>query len=104
MSRPRSHVYSTLSKGPPGGVNLRSAVRSVRALLLLRQGTGPTTSQPPSYYARTASGARSGREVPFADRGFTVNADVFYVKWHNIQQLIVLSCGYPYNTKWAIQN
>ncbi len=39
-----------------------------------------------------------GEKARFADRRFTVNADVFYVKWHNIQQLIVLSCGYPYNT------
>jgi len=39
-----------------------------------------------------------GEKAKFNDRRFTVNADVFYVKWHNIQQLIVLSCGYPYNT------
>ncbi len=39
-----------------------------------------------------------GEKARFDDRRFTVNADVFYVKWHNIQQLIVLSCGYPYNT------
>ena len=39
-----------------------------------------------------------GEKTRFDDRRFTVNADVFYVKWHNIQQLIVLSCGYPYNT------
>ena len=39
-----------------------------------------------------------GEKAKFNDRRFTVNADVFYVKWHDIQQLIVLSCGYPYNT------
>ncbi|HEX3848496.1 MAG TPA: TonB-dependent receptor, partial [Steroidobacteraceae bacterium] len=29
---------------------------------------------------------------------FTLDADIYYVKWKNIQQVIDLSCGYPYST------
>ena len=32
------------------------------------------------------------------DRRFTVNADVYYIKWTDIQQVLSLSCGYPYDT------
>ncbi len=39
-----------------------------------------------------------GEKARFADRRFTVNADVYYIKWNNIQQLIELTCGYPYDT------
>ena len=31
-------------------------------------------------------------------RRFTVNADVYYIEWKNIQQVLSLTCGYPYNT------
>jgi outer membrane receptor protein involved in Fe transport len=56
------------------------------------------TSQPAYYSPDDIWSIEVGEKSRFADRRFTVNADVFYVKWHNIQQLIVLTCGYPYNT------
>jgi iron complex outermembrane receptor protein len=96
-------LYSTISKGSrPGGVNLPIPLVpfSQGAFYYCGPGTGPSylTSQPSYYAPDSIWSIEAGEKARFADRRFTVNADVFYVKWHNIQQLIVLSCGYPYNT------
>jgi iron complex outermembrane receptor protein len=96
-------VYSTLSKGSrPGGVNLPIPLTpfSQGAFYYCGPGTGPSylVNQPAYYSPDDLWSIELGEKAKFNDRRFTVNADVFYVKWHNIQQLIVLSCGYPYNT------
>jgi iron complex outermembrane recepter protein len=96
-------AYSTLSKGSrPGGVNLPIPLIPFTqgAFYYCGPGTGPSylTSQPSYYAPDDIWSLELGEKSRFADRRFTVNADVFYVKWHNIQQLVVLSCGYPYNT------
>ena len=96
-------LYGTISKGSrPGGVNLPIPLVpfSQGAFYYCGPGTGPSylTSQPAYYAPDDIWSAEMGEKARFADRRFTVNADVFYVKWHNIQQLVVLSCGYPYNT------
>ncbi|MGB6308406.1 MAG: TonB-dependent receptor [Steroidobacteraceae bacterium] len=96
-------LYSTLSKGSrPGGVNLPIPLVPFNqgAFYYCGQGTGPSylTAQPSYYAPDDIWSLEVGEKSRFDDRRFTVNADVFYVKWHNIQQLIVLSCGYPYNT------
>ena len=96
-------LYSTVSKGSrPGGVNLPIPLVpfSQGAFYYCGPGTGPSylTSQPAYYAPDDIWSVEMGEKARFDDRRFTVNADVFYVKWHNIQQLVVLSCGYPYNT------
>jgi outer membrane receptor protein involved in Fe transport len=96
-------VYSTIAKGSrPGGVNLPIPLVpfSQGAFYYCGPGTGPSyLNTQPSYYAPDDIwSVEVGEKARLADRRFTVNADVFYVKWHNIQQLVVLSCGYPYNT------
>jgi outer membrane receptor protein involved in Fe transport len=96
-------VYSTLSKGSrPGGVNLPIPLTpfSEGSFYYCGPGTGPSylTAQPAYYAPDSLWSFEVGEKAKFNDRRFTVNADVFYVKWHDIQQLIVLSCGYPYNT------
>jgi outer membrane receptor protein involved in Fe transport len=100
-------VYSTLSKGSrPGGVNLPIPLSDTSYYYCgpvdaaHPGGSGPSylTSQPAYYSPDDLWSFEVGEKAHFDDRRFTVNADVFYVKWHNIQQLIVLSCGYPYNT------
>ena len=96
-------LYSTVSKGSrPGGVNLPIPLVpfSQGAFYYCGPGTGPSylTSQPSYYAPDDIWSVEMGEKARFDDRRFTVNADVFYVKWHNIQQLVVLSCGYPYNT------
>jgi outer membrane receptor protein involved in Fe transport len=102
-------LYSTLSKGSrPGGVNLPIPLSPSSFYYcggpapgtIYAAGSGPSylTSQPSYYAPDDIWSLEFGEKAKLAERRFTVNADVFYVKWHNIQQLIVLSCGYPYNT------
>ncbi len=102
-------LYSTLSKGSrPGGVNLPIPLSPSSFYYcggpapgtIYSGGSGPSylTSQPSYYAPDDIWSLEFGEKAKLDDRRFTVNADVFYVKWHNIQQLIVLSCGYPYNT------
>src|ERR1035441_2538109 len=98
-----SSARRTGSKGSrPGGVNLPIPLTpfSQGAFYYCGPGTGPSylTQQPAYYSPDDIWSLEFGEKAKFNDRRFTVNADVFYVKWHNIQQLIVLSCGYPYNT------
>ncbi|HEX4151577.1 MAG TPA: TonB-dependent receptor [Steroidobacteraceae bacterium] len=93
-------LYSTVSKGSrPGGVNLPIPLNP-SGFYYCGPGTGASylTSQPAYYAPDDIWSGEVGEKAKFADRRFTLNADIFYVKWHNIQQLIVLSCGYPYNT------
>jgi outer membrane receptor protein involved in Fe transport len=37
-----------------------------------------------------------GTKTSWLDRRLTVNAAGFYIKWNNIQQEILLSCGFQY--------
>ena len=102
-------LYSTLAKGSrPGGVNLPIPLSPSSFYYcggpapgtIYSAGSGPSylTNQPSYYAPDDIWSLEFGEKAKLDDRRFTVNADVFYVKWHNIQQLIVLSCGYPYNT------
>src|SRR3984885_9006809 len=102
-------LYSTVSKGSrPGGVNLPIPLNPSGFYYcggpapgtIYAGGSGPSylTSQPAYYSPDDIWSVEMGEKSRFADRRFTINADVFYVKWPNIQQLVVLSCGYPYNT------
>jgi iron complex outermembrane receptor protein len=96
------NVYGTIAKGSrPGGVNLPiPLIPPPNAFYYCGPGTGPSylTAQPAYYGPDNIWSAELGEKAKFADRRFTVNADVYYVKWTDIQQLVVLSCGYPYNT------
>jgi iron complex outermembrane recepter protein len=38
-----------------------------------------------------------GEKARFDDQRFTVNSDVYYIKWTDIQQVVSLTCGYPAN-------
>jgi outer membrane receptor protein involved in Fe transport len=93
-------LYSTVSKGSrPGGVNLPIPLNPAGFYYCgPSSGASYLTSQPAYYAPDDIWSIELGEKAKLDDRRFTINADVFYVKWHNIQQLIVLSCGYPYNT------
>jgi outer membrane receptor protein involved in Fe transport len=57
-----------------------------------------TVSSQPNYSPDSVWSVEVGEKAKFADRRITVNADVYYIKWTNIQQVLSLTCGYPYNT------
>ena len=109
-------LYGTAAKGSrPGGVNLPIPIPSIQQLennsgayncnLPLANQLDPTLPIPPGAYVakQPAYGPDSvwsyelGEKVRFDDRRIVVNADVYYIKWTNIQQVVSLTCGYPAN-------
>jgi iron complex outermembrane receptor protein len=103
-------VYGTIAKGSrPGGFNLPIPLPTTQELAANPAAyncglplTGPpppvyVTSQP-NYTPDSVWSMELGEKAKFDDRRFTVNADVYYIKWSHIQQVLSLSCGYPYDT------
>ena len=107
-------VYGTISKGSrPGGVNLPIPIPTVQQLqanpaayncnLPLANQLDPTLAVPngayvakqPSYGPDSVWSYELGEKSRFDDRRFTFDADVYYIKWSKIQQVVSLTCGYP---------
>jgi outer membrane receptor protein involved in Fe transport len=107
-------IYGTVAKGSrPGGVNLPIPIPTVQQLeanagayncnLPLANQLDPTLPVPPGAYVakQPTFGPDSvwsyelGEKARFADRRITINADVYYIKWTDIQQVVSLTCGYP---------
>ncbi len=112
-------LYSTLAKGSrPGGVNLPIPLPTIQQLVAnngayncglplanqqdpnLPIPTGLTyVTKQPSYFGPDAVWSfEIGEKSRFDDRRFTLNADIYYIKWQDIQQVLSLSCGYPYTS------
>jgi iron complex outermembrane receptor protein len=107
-------VYGTVSKGSrPGGVNLPIPIPSIQQLqanpnayncnLPLANQLDPTLPVPagayvakqPSFGPDSVWSYELGEKARFDDRRFTFDADVYYIKWSKIQQVVSLTCGYP---------
>lgn len=86
-------VYTTASKGfRPGGL-----VPSVPAALCATQlPAGVTIDQTRQYKSDSLWNYELGMKSGWFDHRLTFNADAFYVDWKNIQQLILLGCGFQY--------
>jgi outer membrane receptor protein involved in Fe transport len=97
-------VYGTIAKGSrPGGFNLPIPLPSPAVLAVnpfaYNCGAGPVSvSSQPNFSPDSVWSFEVGEKAKFADRRITVNADIYYIKWTNIQQVLSLTCGYPYNT------
>jgi outer membrane receptor protein involved in Fe transport len=93
-------LYGTVAKGArPGGVNIPIPL-SRSSYYYCGPGSGPSyLNAQQSYYGPDNTWSfELGEKSRFADRRITVNADVFYVKWMDIQQEFILTCGYSFNT------
>ncbi len=109
-------AYATIAKGSrPGGVNLPIPIPTVAQLQAnpaayncnvplanqldpsLPVAPGAYVSKQPEYGPDSVWSYELGEKWRFADRRFTVNADFYYIKWTNIQQVVSLTCGYPAN-------
>jgi len=106
--------YGTIAKGSrPGGVNLPIPIPTLPELeanpaayncnVPLANQLNPSLPVPPgSYVAKQPTfGPDSvwsyelGEKWRFDDQRFTINGDIYYIKWTDIQQVVSLSCGYP---------
>jgi outer membrane receptor protein involved in Fe transport len=97
-------VYGTIAKGSrPGGFNLPIPLPTPAVLKVndnaYNCGVGQVSvSAQPNFTPDSVWSLELGEKARFADRRITVNADVYYIKWTDIQQVLSLTCGYPYNT------
>lgn len=101
---PDLNLYGTIAKGSrPGGFNLPIPLPSPQVLAVnpyaynCAVGAVTVTAQP-NFSPDSVWSFEVGEKAKFDDRRFTINADVYYIQWTNIQQVLSLSCGYPYNT------
>jgi len=97
-------VYATVAKGSrPGGVNLPIPLPSAAVLAInpnaINCAAGPVSvNSQPSYTPDYVYSYEIGEKARFNDRRFTVNSDIYYIKWTHIQQVLDLTCVYPYDT------
>jgi outer membrane receptor protein involved in Fe transport len=86
-------VYTTAAKGfRPGGL-----VPSVPAALCASQlPTGVTVDQTRQFKSDSLWNYELGIKSAWFDHRLTLDAAAFYVDWKNIQQLILLGCGFQY--------
>jgi len=110
-------VYGTIAKGSrPGGANLPIPIPTIQQLEAnpsayncnvplanqlnpsLPVPAGAYLSQQPTFGPDYVWSYELGEKARFADQRFVVNADYYYITWKSIQQVVSLTCGYPYNT------
>jgi outer membrane receptor protein involved in Fe transport len=87
-------TYVTAAKGfRPGGVNLPLPLAGpnscVPALTSLHLSEATLTYTPDSVWSYEL-----GEKAKLRDGTVTVNSDVYYIKWNQIQQTLPLPCGY----------
>ena len=90
---PDAMVYTMIAKGfRPGGL-----VPSVPAALCAGQlPTGVTVDETRSFKSDSLWNYELGTKTSWLDNRVTFNAAGFYIKWKNIQQNILLGCGFQY--------
>lgn len=85
------NTYATVSKGfRPGGANLYVPPSNLPPYC--------NAQAAPSFGPDSVWNYEVGEKTRFFDRRLTINGDFYYIKWDNIQQALLLSCGYQYQT------
>jgi outer membrane receptor protein involved in Fe transport len=93
-------IYGTVAKGArPGGVNIPIPL-STSSYYYCGPGSGSSylTAQQSYFHPDSTWSFELGEKARFADRRITLNADIYYVKWIDIQQEFTLTCGYSFYT------
>jgi outer membrane receptor protein involved in Fe transport len=96
--------YGTIAKGSrPGGFNLpiplpTQAVLDINPNAYNCAAGAVTVQSQPNFTPDSVLSYEIGEKAKFDDRRITINADVYYIQWSHIQQVLSLTCGYPYNT------
>ncbi len=99
---PDKMIYANAAKGfRPGGlvpiVPQGQAGTATDCVAALNQvDPGITLAQTRSFRSDSLWNYELGAKTAWLDRRLTVNAAAFYIKWNNIQQEILLSCGFQF--------
>jgi iron complex outermembrane recepter protein len=90
---PDEMVYTMVAKGfRPGGL-----VPSVPAALCASElPAGVTVGETRQFHSDSLWNYELGSKNAWFNRRLTLNADVFYIDWKDIQQWILLACGFQY--------
>jgi outer membrane receptor protein involved in Fe transport len=89
-------AYATVAKGfRPGGGNQYVPVSGGASCLSQLEAFGKT-SAPETYNPDTVWSYELGEKARLWDDRLSINADVFYEQWKNIQLQVPLSCGFFY--------
>jgi len=90
---PNNSVFATVQEGfRMGGANA-----SLPNACFNSNASSGVTPEPP-YTPDSIWSYEVGNKSKFWDNKLTVNASLFYIKWKNIQQDIMLPCAFDYNT------
>jgi outer membrane receptor protein involved in Fe transport len=83
-------TYVEIAKGfRPGGANM----------ILPPANTPPlycATTAPPSFGSDHVWNYEIGEKAKFLNNWLSVNSDFYYIQWNDIQQTLLISCGYQY--------
>jgi iron complex outermembrane recepter protein len=87
-------VYATASKGfRPGGISEPIPLSGPDSCLPSLQAIGRTSANI-TYGPDSLWNYELGEKARLNDGRLQINADVYYIKWKGIQQVVPLSCGY----------
>ena len=87
------NVYGTAARGfRPGGVNQQ-----------IPQGIGCNLTAE-TYGPDSIWNYEVGEKAKLLDNRLTINADVYYIRWSSVQQLINQGCGYPLTQNAGVAN
>jgi outer membrane receptor protein involved in Fe transport len=95
-------VYVNIAKGfRPGGVVPivppgQPGTQTDCVAALAKEVPGETLGDTRTYKSDSLWNYELGVKTSSSDRRFTANAAVFYIDWKNIQQQVLLSCGFQY--------
>jgi len=93
-------VYGTIAKGfRPGGADLpvpTSGPSPSGPLCEQELQALGLTAAPTSYSADSVVSYELGEKLRWLDRRITLNGSVYHINWTNVQQTVVLGCGYPF--------
>ena len=90
-------IYATAAEGfRAGGVNLPAPVAGPGSCLPYLASIGLSES-PRRFGPDTVWNYEIGEKAKLLNGRLTVNTDIYYLKWHDVQQTINIPvCGYPY--------
>jgi len=89
-------VYGSVAKGfRPGGVNLPVPLTGPDSCVSSLQALGLSQS-PLQYNSDSVWSYELGEKARFLGNALSINGDIFYIDWKNIQEPRLLPCGFNY--------